>query len=99
MNELAIIGVNDVLGIVDTYLLTGREIDQLTASGHDPLTLCEYYATALTTCEWRGKTDPTMPNVIDAIVAFGAVDGCVLVAPSPVAVVDVDVPYLGGSIP
>lgn len=98
MDETAIHEVNNLLGLVDTYLLTESEIEYLIKIGENPTSECEYYATTQIVLLERSKFDPTMQASLDALGALAALDGCTLEeqeAETP----SVDIPVYGGSIP
>lgn len=97
MDELAIIETNKLLGLVDAYLLTDNEINQLDKEGEAPISTCDYYDVAQKVLTARSKYNTTANNELDALAAFAALDNCALTL-APEIVPKVDIPIFGGSI-
>lgn len=97
MDELAVIEVNKILSLCDTYLLTDGELNYLNEIGQNPQSTCEYYDTAQITLDRRARTDTTINAALDALKAFATVDGCMITL-APEVIPDVDVPMLGGAL-
>ena len=97
ISETAIIEVNNLLGLVETYLLTGGEIDYLNQIGQAPTDVCGYYESAQSVLERRALTDTTINAALEALAVYAGMDRCT-VELAPEVIPSVDIPIFGGSL-
>ena len=97
LSETAILEINDLLSLVESYLLTDNEIDYLNQIGENPTDICGYYDSTQLVLERRAKTDTTINNSLEALKDSAGIDGCTLTL-APEVVPSVDIPFFAGSI-
>ena len=97
LSEIAIININDLLVLSDSYRMTQAEIDLLDKIGSDPATTCEYYDTAKIVLTNRSKTDTTQNLSLEQLQILATIDGCTIDL-EPEIIPFVNIPVFGGSL-
>lgn len=97
LSEIAIIQINDLLVLSDSYRMNESEIDLLNKTGADPVTTCEYYDTAQIVLTNRSKFDTTQNNSLEQLQILANIDGCTITL-EPEIVPQVNIPVFGGSL-
>ena len=97
LSETAIIEINKILELCDSYYLNQLEINQLNQLGADPTSTCDYYDTAQTTLTNRSKTDTSQNLALEMLLIFADNEGCAITL-EPAITPTVYIPVLGGSI-
>ena len=97
ISEIAIIEVNKLIGLCDSYLMTQSEIDYLNQIGNAPVSICEYYDTTKIVFDRRVVTDSTINAALDMLAALSQLDGCTIEL-DPVLIPDVDIPIFAGAL-
>jgi hypothetical protein len=97
LSEIAIIEINNLLVLVDSYRMNSSEISLLNKTGADPITECEYYDTAQIVLTNRSKSDTSQNNSLEQLQILANIDGCVITLETEI-IPDVDIPVFGGSL-
>ena len=97
LSETAVIEINNILKLCETYLLTAGEIAYLNEIGADPLVTCDYYNSSQVVLTKRAKTDTSINTSLNALKVFADLDSCDITL-APEVVPAVDIPFFAGSI-
>jgi hypothetical protein len=97
LSEVAVIEINNLLTLSDSYRMSQFEIDVLNKTGADPQTECEYYDTAQIVLTDRSKTDTTQNNSLEQLQILANIDGCTITLETAI-VPSVDIPVFGGMV-
>ena len=97
LSEIAIIEINDLLVLSDSYRMSQFEIDVLNKTGADPIDTCGYYDTAQTVLTTRSKTDTTQNNSLEQLQILATLDGCTITLEAEI-IPEVFIPVFGGSL-
>ena len=97
LSEIAIIEINDLLVLCDSYRLNQSEIDGLNKTGADPASTCQYYDTAQIVLTKRSKYDTTQNNSLEQLEILAGIDGCSITL-EPEIIPAVNIPVFGGSL-
>lgn len=97
LSEIAIIEINKILVLVDSYRLNQSEIDVLNKTGADPVSVCDYYDTAQNVLTNRSKFDTSQNSSLEQLQALAKIDGCNITLEQELTPV-VNIPVFGGSL-
>lgn len=97
LSEIAIIQINDLLVLSDSYRMNQSEINGLNKAGADPAATCEYYDTAQIVLTNRSKFDTAQNKSLEQLQILATIDGCTITL-DPEIIPAVNIPVFGGSL-
>ena len=97
MDEIAIIEINSILGLINSTRLTENEITRLNKAEQDPLSLCEYYDTTALLLGWRSDYDNDAKKQLELLTEIAATDECEVAQPA-LSTPDVNIPVFAGGL-
>lgn len=97
LSEIAIIEINELLTLSNSYRLNQHEINFLNETDHDPKTICDFYSVAQIVLTDRSKTDTEQNKCLILLRELAIVDNCNINLTTPIIPI-VKIPFFAGAI-